>query len=132
MSEPESPAAAIAFFRSGSSNSTYRVELVVSGRIAAIGPLPSAASGFSAAIALKSFVNDVAEIDGVAPPVVPVPVEVPVDAADDVAALLVVAAADDVALLELLDELLPHAAIARLAANVQAAISPLLLSKCML
>ena len=65
MSELDRPAAAAAFLRSGASNSTYRVELVVSGRIAAILPLPAAASDFSAAIAEKSFVNDVAEMLGV-------------------------------------------------------------------
>ena len=43
MSDAGTPAASSAFFRSGWSNSTYRVELVVSGRIAATLPLPGRA-----------------------------------------------------------------------------------------
>src|ERR1700749_5163076 len=66
MSDAGTPAARRAFLMSGWSNSTYRVELVVSGRIAAILPLPEAASDFRAAIAEKSLVNYDAEIDGVA------------------------------------------------------------------
>src|ERR1019366_6513955 len=66
MSDAGSPAAAAACLIIGASNSTYRVELVVSGRVAAILPLPQLASDFSAAIAEKSFVNDVAEMLGVA------------------------------------------------------------------
>src|SRR5579863_4594185 len=65
MSEAGRPAAAAAFFRYGASNSTYRVELVVSGRIAAILPFPADASDLSAAIAEKLVLNDVAETDGV-------------------------------------------------------------------
>ena len=68
MSEDGRPAAAAAFFRSGASNSTYRVELVVSGRIAATLPLPDAVRDFNAFIAEKSFVNDVTEMPGVAVP----------------------------------------------------------------
>ena len=56
----------------------------MSGRIAAILPLPEAASDFSAAIAVKSLVNELVEMLGVAPPE---------------------AAADDVPALELLAEL---------------------------
>jgi hypothetical protein len=67
-SELESPAVVSAFVISGASNSTYRVELVVSGRIAATFPLPAEASGFSAAMAVKSLVNDDVEIVGVAEP----------------------------------------------------------------
>src|ERR1700733_8951089 len=78
MSEDGRPAAAAAFFRSGASNSTYRMELVVSGRIAATLPLPDAASDLSAAMAEKSLVNDVAEMLGVAA----------ADEVDDVAELL--------------------------------------------
>src|ERR1700754_110459 len=97
MSDAGTPAARSAFLMSGWSNSTYRVELVVSGRIAAILPLPEAASDFRAAIAVKSLVND------------------------DVAAAELVPAADDVvpppaAADELVDDddefELPHAAIA--------------------
>jgi hypothetical protein len=115
MSDAGSPAAAIAFFRSGSSNSTYRVELVVSGRIAATLPLPPAASAFSAAIAEKLFVNDVAEIDGVA-----------------VEALVLVDAGVLVALVVLLelDDELPHAATPMLAATASTATRALLFSKC--
>ena len=42
----------------------YRAEVVVSGRITPTPPLPCAASGLSLAIAEKSFVKSVAEIDG--------------------------------------------------------------------
>ena len=65
MSELDIPAASAAFLMSGASNSTYRVELVVSGRIAAIFPCPAATNGLSAAIAVKSFVNCVVEMVGV-------------------------------------------------------------------
>ena len=102
---------------SGWSNSTYRVELVVSGRIAATLPLPAAPRGFSAAIDEKSLVNDSAEMLG--------------------AALLLLAADVDVAagaLLELDEELeldeLPHAATPTLAHTARAAKTGLRFSKC--
>jgi len=57
------PAAAKACFRYGASNSTYRVEETVSGRIATMLPWPAAASGFRGAIAEKSLVRPVYEIE---------------------------------------------------------------------
>src|SRR6202012_6036728 len=102
MSVAGTPAARSAFLMSGWSNSTYRVELVVSGRIAAILPLPEAASDFRAAIAVKSLVNDDVEIDGAAAAEL-------VPAADDV--VPPPAAADDLGDDD--DEVeMPHAAIA--------------------
>jgi hypothetical protein len=108
------PAADIAFFKYGSSNSTYRVELVVSGRIAATAPLPWDASGFSCAIAEKSFVNDVVESAGTFPELL--------DELDALAPLLL--------LVVVLDEL-PHAASATLALTASMATRALPLSKCM-
>jgi hypothetical protein len=106
---------------SGWSNSTYRVELVVSGRIAATFPLPAAARDFRAAIAAKSLVNEPAETLGAAPPEL----------------LLLLAAGADVALLLLLlAELelelefeLPQAATPMLAVTVSAAMTALPFSK---
>src|SRR5262249_52525198 len=86
MSEEDRPALVRAFVMSGWSNSTYLVELVVSGRIAATLPLPAAASGFRAAIAVKSLVNDDVEMVGVEP-------ELDVEVVDVAAAVDVVDAA---------------------------------------
>ena len=66
-SEDLSPASCKDFFRYGASNSTYRVEEVVSGRITATLPLPREASGLSLAIAEKSSVNDDVESFGTLP-----------------------------------------------------------------
>src|ERR1700722_4177492 len=105
MSELGTPAASSAFFSIGWSNSTYRVELVVSGRIAATFPLPLAPSGLSTFSAVNVLLNELAEIVGVPP--------------DELEAALVLLVAllppppeDDVELLELLLEL-PHAATAQ-------------------
>ncbi len=65
MSDAGTPAASNAFFSIGWSNSTYRVELVVSGRIAATFPLPLAPSGFSTFSAVNVLLNELAEIVGV-------------------------------------------------------------------
>jgi hypothetical protein len=111
MSELGNPAAAAACFNIGASNSTYRVDVVVSGSIAAILPLPAAASEVNAFIAEKSLVNDVAEMLGVP--------------ADDV-----VPAAPVDALVDELDEL-PHAASVTAPSATRTAIAALLLSKCM-
>src|SRR5437660_2780613 len=97
------PALDMALLRYGSSNSTYRVEVVVSGRIAATAPLPEDASDFSWLIAEKSLVNDVADSDGAA-------------ALDE---LLDVAAALE--LVELLLDELPHAASPTLALTASTA-----------
>src|ERR1700759_282308 len=120
MPDAGTPAARSAFLMSGWSNSTYRVELVVSGRIAAILPLPEAASDFRAATAGKSWVNDDGEIDGAAAADL-------VPAADDV--VPPPAAADE--LVDDDDEFeLPHAAIASAPDTANAATNGLLLSKC--
>src|ERR1700722_8405174 len=104
MSELGTPAATNAFFSIGWSNSTYRVELVVSGRIAATFPLPLAPSGFSTFISVDGFVESLGEIVGVPPD----ELELALVAVLALVALPL-AAADDVA--ELLDLLeLPHAA----------------------
>src|SRR5580658_8745610 len=67
MSDDGMPAASIAFFRSGASKSAHRSELVVSGRIAAILPVPFAAIDFSCVIALKLLLlSCVSEIPAVA------------------------------------------------------------------
>ena len=58
MSELGSPAAVSAFVMSGWSNSTYRVELTVSGMIAATLPLPDLAKLLSCFMAEKLLVND--------------------------------------------------------------------------
>jgi hypothetical protein len=112
------PASAIAFLRYGSSNSTYRVEVVVSGRIAATAPLPCDASDFNCVIAEKSLVNDVADSDGAA-------------AADE---LLDVGAAAALLLAELVlldvDEL-PHAASTTLVLTASTATTALPFRKCM-
>src|SRR3974390_1982777 len=65
MSELESPASVSAFVIYGASNSTYRVEVTVSGRIAATLPFPAEASGFRVDIALRSLENCDDEMVGV-------------------------------------------------------------------
>ncbi len=75
MSELGSPAAVSAFLMSGWSNSTYRVELTVSGMIAATLPLPDLAKLFSSFMAEKLLVNDF---------VVNVGVEAPLDPAAEI------------------------------------------------
>ena len=65
MSDAGTPAASNAFLSIGWSNSTYRVELVVSGRIAATFPLPLAPSDFSTFSAVNVLLNELAEIVGV-------------------------------------------------------------------
>src|SRR5438105_7122817 len=60
------PAAWKAFARYGASKLTYRAEVVVSGSNTPIFPFPCAASDLSWAMAEKSLVNDVAEMDAAA------------------------------------------------------------------
>src|ERR1700733_12662973 len=67
------PAALSALVMSGASNSTYRVELTVSGRIAATLPLPDFANGLSVLRMAKLFVNDF--VDRLLGPVAAVAVE---------------------------------------------------------
>src|SRR3984957_6533994 len=67
------PAALSALVMSGASNSTYRVELTVSGRIAATLPLPDCANGLSVLMTAKLFVNDF--VDRLLGPVAAVTVE---------------------------------------------------------
>ena len=121
MSDAGTPAASSAFFSIGWSNSTYRVELVVSGRIAATFPLPLAPSGLSTFSAVNVLLNELAEIVGVPP--------------DELEAALVLLVAllppppeDDVELLELLLEL-PHAATAQQAQIAATTRKSLLFSK---
>jgi hypothetical protein len=64
MSELDSPASVNAFVMYGASNSTYRVEVTVSGRIAATLPFPAEASGFRLDMALRSAENCDDEIVG--------------------------------------------------------------------
>src|ERR1700761_715484 len=130
MSDAGTPAASSAFFSIGWSNSTYRVELVVSGRIAATFPLPLLPSDCSTFNAVNVLLNELAEIVGVPPdpPLVLVPLllalalelplALPPDDADEAAALL-----------DLLLEL-PHAATARQAQIAATTRKSLLLSKC--
>src|SRR6201992_2702763 len=61
------PAVVSALVRYGASNSVYRAEETVSGRITPMLPLPLAASGFSDAIAEKSRVKDDVEMLGTLP-----------------------------------------------------------------
>src|ERR1700749_1485942 len=78
MSDEGTPAASSAFFSIGWSNSTYRVELVVSGRIAATLPLPLLPRDCSTFSAVNVLLNELAEIVGVPPdppPLVLVPLE---------------------------------------------------------
>src|ERR1700749_427832 len=81
MSDDGTPAASSAFLRSGWSNSTYRVELVVSGRIAATLPLPLCPSGFRPCSPAKSLLDAGTESVGVLPepPLVLVPLPEPDD-----------------------------------------------------
>jgi hypothetical protein len=91
--------------------------------------LPCAASGFSAAIAEKVLLNDVAEIVGVAPDVVELDV-VELDVAGVLDAVVELLVDGGVAALDLLCEFeLPHAATASAAATVRAAVIALLFSK---
>src|SRR5580704_16996174 len=62
-----SPAVARAWFRYGASNSVYRAEETVSGRMTATLPWPSPTRGFSEAMALKVRSSWVTEIDGTNP-----------------------------------------------------------------
>src|SRR6266851_458588 len=62
--EAERPASPSAWVRYGASNSVYRAEVTVSGRMTATLPLPAAASGFSADIADMVRSNAPTEIDG--------------------------------------------------------------------
>src|SRR5271155_892057 len=62
--EGVSPAVARAWLRYGASNSVYRAEDTVSGRMAATLPLPIAARDFRAAMALKVRSSWPTEIDG--------------------------------------------------------------------
>ena len=105
-SEEDRPAVLKACFRYGASNSTYRVEETVSGRITVTLPLPAEATDLRPAIALKVLLRLLTEID-----------------ADDEVGLLEVAAGAE--LLELL-ELLLHAAMRRAAVVAATAVSPAL------
>src|ERR1700678_4296079 len=58
------PAAASASLRYGASNSVYRAEETVSGRIAATFPWPIAASGFSVLMEVKVLLRSLIEIVG--------------------------------------------------------------------
>ena len=120
MSELGTPAASSAFFRSGWSNSTYRVELVVSGRIAATFPLPLAPSALSTFNAVNVLLNELAEIVGVPLDELALELELAL------VALPLAAAVDE--LLELLLEL-PHAATAIQAQIAATTRKSLLLSK---
>src|ERR1700750_3266161 len=125
MPEEGTRPASSAFFSIGWSNSTYRVELVVSGRIAATLPLPLLPRDSSTFSAVNVLLNELAEIVGVPPdppPLVLVPLELAL-------ALLPPDADDAAALLDLLLEL-PHAATARQAQIAAATRKSLLLSKC--
>src|ERR1700728_2142020 len=62
-----SPAVASAWLRYGASNSVYRAEETVSGRMTPTLPLPKAARGFRVAIASKVRLRSPIEIDGTAP-----------------------------------------------------------------
>ena len=120
MSDAGTPAASSAFFSIGWSNSTYRVELVVSGRIAATFPLPLAPSGFNTFIAVNVLLNELAEIDGVPPD------ELELELALEELVALPLPPADD----ELLDLLeLPHAATATQAQIAATTRKSLLFSK---
>src|ERR1700689_3200619 len=62
-SEDDRPAAVNACLRYGASNSTYRVEETVSGRITVTLPLPAAATDLSPVIAEKELFRSPIEID---------------------------------------------------------------------
>src|SRR5665213_947945 len=66
VSELLSPAAANALVRYGASNSVYRDDVTVSGRITATLPLPADVTDLRLAMVVKSLVNVVT--DTVAPP----------------------------------------------------------------
>jgi len=61
-SEDDRPAAVTACLRYGASNSTYRVEETVSGRITAMVPLPAEATDLRPAIAVKELLRWLTEI----------------------------------------------------------------------
>src|ERR1700742_429818 len=109
-SELDSPAWVNACFRYGASNSTYRVEDVVSGRITATEPLPALATDLSCAIAEKELLRSLIEIDA--------PLALPLE--PEVAAELEAGAAAE--LLELLELLQPAATST--AARAAAAVRP--------
>src|ERR1700754_4216334 len=111
-SELDSPAAVKACFRYGASNSTYRVDDVVSGRITATEPLPALATDLSCDIAEKELLRSLTEIDAL-PELPPEP---------DVADAEPEAAAGAELLLELLELLQPAATST--AANAAAAVRP--------
>jgi hypothetical protein len=113
-SELVSPAAANACLRYGASNSTYRVEDVVSGRIASTLPLPAAATDLSVASAENVLLRSLIEID-------PLP-EVLLAVLEAVAELEVAGA--ELLLLELLELLQPAATSSAVAAA--AAVRPAL------
>src|SRR5215471_18352268 len=62
-SEDDRPAAVTACLGYGASNSTYRVEETVSGRITAMVPLPAETTGLRPAIAVKELLMSLREID---------------------------------------------------------------------
>src|SRR5579875_393378 len=111
-SEAGRPAVVKACLRYGASNSTYRVEVVVSGRITVTPPLPAAATDLRPAIALKELLRSLTEIDAAA-----------------LELLLALADEDEppagAELLELL-LLLPHAAMSSAAVVAATAVSPAL------
>src|ERR1700753_2174619 len=119
MSDAGTPAASSAFFSIGWSKSTGRVELVVSGRIAATFPLPLAPSDFSTFSAVNVLLNELAEIVGVPPD------ELELLALVELVALPLPAADDE--LLDLLE--LPHAATAQQAQIAATTRKSLLFSK---
>src|SRR5690349_17804309 len=80
-SELDSPAAVKACFRYGASNSTYRVDDVVSGRITATEPLPALATDLSWDIAEKELLRSLTEIDALPEPLEPDEADAEPDAA---------------------------------------------------
>ena len=87
-SSSSAPAAVKACFRYGASNSTYRVEDVVSGRITVTPPLPAAATDLSCAIAENELSRSLTEI-APAPDVAAGDVAVPVVAGTELLLLVV-------------------------------------------
>jgi hypothetical protein len=120
MSDEGTPAASSAFFSIGWSNSTYRVELVVSGRITAIFPLPLEPSGFSTFSAVNVLLKSLAEIVGVPPDELEL-------ALVELVALPLPLPPADAELLDLLE--LPHAATAQQAQIAATTRKSLLFSK---
>src|ERR1700728_2129305 len=104
-SDEDRPASVNASLRYGASNSTYRVEETVSGRITVTLPLPAAATDFRSAMALKVLLRSAMEIAAAALPALD----------DDVGVLLL-----------LLLLLLLHAAMRRAAAVAATAVIPAL------